>query len=62
MNERGRLVFKGTGIAIDFALSRLAAGETPAQLQQRFQALTAAHIQALAVLAAGRKPADAVRH
>ena len=54
MNARGRPVFKGTGIAIDFALARLAAGETGEQLRQRFGALTADHIQALDWLAARR--------
>ena len=54
MNGRGRPVFKGASVAVDFALSRLTAGETPEQLRQRFSALTELHLQALKALAALR--------
>lgn len=50
MNERGRAVLKGTNVALDFALRRLAAGEPVQELAARFPALRPAHLDVLARL------------
>lgn len=47
MNERGRLMFKGLGIALEFVLRRLSSGETIDALALKMPELTANHIQVL---------------
>jgi uncharacterized protein (DUF433 family) len=51
MNERGRARFKGAGMALTFALERMAAGEDPDALAKRFPTLETRHVEALKALA-----------
>jgi uncharacterized protein (DUF433 family) len=53
----GKPVFKGTRIAVDFVLERLAQGATPEELIENFEGLSSDHIKAAFAYAA-----SALRH
>jgi uncharacterized protein (DUF433 family) len=57
MNERCRPMLQGARMALHLTIGRMAAGEGPDELAERFPALQAHHVQALKALAAQRSRA-----
>ena len=54
LDDRGDSFLQGTEVSVDFALSRMRAGATPADLQRQFPEITDAHAELLAAVAAAR--------
>ncbi|MBI5617922.1 MAG: hypothetical protein HY943_16700 [Gammaproteobacteria bacterium] len=52
LDDRGDCFLQGTDVSVDFALSRMRAGTTPAGLQRQFPEITDAHAELLTAVAA----------